>query len=245
MKNYILEVCVDSIESAEQAKIGGADRLELCANLVIGGTTPSFSLFKRIKEIISLPIHVLIRPRYGDFCYSDRELLIMTDDIQRFKDEGANGVVIGALRPDGSLDISVMEKLCRVAGAMSITLHRAFDMCKDPYETLKHATDLGVNVILTSGQKNHCIEGIKLIKELTESNQIDIMVGSGVNADVIRQIRATTKVTSFHLSGKKKVDSTMIYRNQDVSMGIASLSEYENWITCADIIKEAKKALSV
>ena len=240
MKDYILEVCVDSLESAEQAKIGGANRLELCANLVIGGTTPSISLFKRVKELCTLPVHVLIRPRYGDFCYSEREILVMTDDILRFKDEGADGVVIGALRTDGCLDISIMEKLCRVAGSMSITLHRAFDMCKDPFETMTHAKDLGLNTILTSGQKNHCIDGIKLIRDLAEKNQIDIMVGSGVNTDVIRQIKATTKVTSFHLSGKKKINSNMIFRNQYVSMGIASLCEYENWITCADIIKEAK-----
>ena len=242
MNNYILEVCVDSIESAKAAIEGGADRLELCANLVIGGTTPSLVLFQRIKEICSIPIHVLIRPRYGDFCYTQNEISIMTDEIKMFKDTGADGVVIGALNPDGSLDMENMLKLCNIAKPMSITLHRAFDVCSNPYETLNKAKDLGVNTILTSGQKDKCIDGIDLINKLTDS-QVDIMIGGGVNADVISKFISATKVTSFHLSGKMKVDSQMLYRNPDVNMGIASMDEYELWYTCSEFVKEAKLIL--
>ena len=135
-----------------------------------------------------------------------------------------------------------MEILCKAANNMSITLHRAFDMCKNPFETLNQATEIGIKTILTSGQKNHCIDGIELIKELAQRNKADIMVASGVNADVIRKIKAKTNVTSFHLSGKIKIESKMIYRNQNVNMGIANLNEYENWVTSVDIIKEAKKS---
>jgi len=179
MNKYILEVCVDSIESAIAAINGGAERLELCANLVIGGTTPSIILFLRIKELSNIPIHVLIRPRYGDFCYTQNEINIMTDEIKMYKEAGADGVVIGALNPDGSLDMENMLKLCNIAKPMSITLHRAFDVCSNPYETLNKAKDLGVNTILTSGQKDKCIDGIDLINKLTDS-QVDIMIGGGV-----------------------------------------------------------------
>jgi len=240
MNKYILEVCVDSIESATAAINGGADRLELCANLVIGGTTPSICLFQRIKEISETPIHVLIRPRYGDFCYTQNEINIMTDEIKMYKGVGVDGVVIGALNPDGDLDMANMLKLCNTAKPMSITLHRAFDVCSNPYEVLMQANDLGVNTILTSGQKDKCIDGIDLINKLTD-NQVDIMIGGGVNVDVIRKFISETKVTSFHLSGKMKIDSKMFYRNLDVCMGIASMDEYELWYTCSEKVKEAKK----
>lgn len=159
MNNYILECCVDSVESAVNAKKGGADRLELCSNLVIGGTTPTLALYKQIRETVAIRIHALIRPRFGDFLYSAHELDIMEKEIAMFREAGADGVVIGCLNPDGSLARDAMKRLIGHAGDMHITLHRAFDMCRDPFQTLEEAKELGVHTILTSGQMPSCLKG--------------------------------------------------------------------------------------
>ena len=236
----ILEVCVDSLESAINAEKGGAARIELCANIIIGGTTPSLFLFQEVRENCSLPIHTLIRPRFGDFCYSESEVRIMTKEIIQFKKAGANGVVIGALTPEGFLDMNVMETLCKAATGMSITLHRAFDMCKDPFDTLNKAVELKIDTILTSGQQNNCIDGADLIKKLVAVKKIDIMAGGGITPDNIKEIITKTGATGYHLTGKKKIDSKMIFRNKNVNMGFPSISEYENLVTCADIIAGVK-----
>ena len=239
----ILEVCVDSIDSAIQAKIGGATRLELCANIVIGGTTPSIYLFHFVRTECNLPVHVLIRPRSGDFCYNELDFRIMFSEIQEFKHAGAAGVAIGALTPEGSLHMKYMEKMCKMADGMSITLHRAFDMCKDPIDTLNKAAELGIDTILTSGQKNHCIDGVSLIKKLVKLKKADIMVGGGVTPDVLQEIKKKTGATSYHLTGKKIIDSKMTFRNPDVSLGIKGMNEYESWVTCAETIAEVRKSL--
>lgn len=140
MERFTLEVCVDSVESALAAKRGGADRLELCNNLIIGGTTPSSVLFEKIRNIIDIRTHVLIRPRYGDFCYTDYEFRVIAREIRKFRELGAEGVVIGILKPDGTLDMKRMKQLMEEAGDMSVTLHRAFDVCADPFEAMEQAT---------------------------------------------------------------------------------------------------------
>ena len=139
MSSYLLECCVDSAESALNAAQGGADRLELCSGLVIGGITPTLSLYEQVRRHTGLPIHILIRPRFGDFLYSDQELSIMEADIRAFRQAGAQGVVIGCLTPEGDLDPEAMKRLMTAAGGMSVTLHRAFDMCRDPFRTLTQA----------------------------------------------------------------------------------------------------------
>ena len=136
MQSFILEICVDSVESAVAAERGGATRLELCQNLMIGGTTPGIKLFEAVREETHIPIQVLIRPRFGDFCYTDYEWRIMKEEIRMFRDRGADGIVIGMLKPDGILDRDRMEALLEERGGMSVTLHRAFDVCKEPMETL-------------------------------------------------------------------------------------------------------------
>ena len=158
MINYVLECCVDSVESAVAAQAGGANRLELCANLVIGGTTPDINLYLAVREKVSIKINVLIRPRFGDFCYTGEEFGIIKKDVEMFRKYGADGVVIGVLREDGSLDMARMKELMDAAGDMSVTLHRAFDVSRDPFQTLKDAEDLHIGTILTSGQKNTCYE---------------------------------------------------------------------------------------
>ena len=148
---WILEGCVDSVESAVTAWEAGAGRLELCANLMIGGTTPSLAAFRQVKRLCRVPVHVLIRPRPGDFCYTKQEFALIREEISIFRKEGADGIVIGILKPDGRLDLERMKLLMEDAQGMSVTLHRAFDVCADPYEALEQAAALGIHTILTSG----------------------------------------------------------------------------------------------
>ena len=229
MKNYILEACVDSVESALEAQCGGATRLELCSSLIIGGTTPSPCLFQEIREHSDICTHVLIRPRFGDFCYTDYEFQVIRREVCNFRELGADGVVIGILKPDGTLDMERMRILMEEAGEMSVTLHRAFDVCVDPFEAMEQAKELGIRTILTSGQKNHCLDGRDTIKKLVELEDgiITIQVGSGVDEETIRQIQPYTGAHAFHMSGKQNLESMMVYRKEGVSMGVPSISEFE------------------
>lgn len=246
MKNYILECCVDSVESAIEADKGGADRIELAANLIIGGTSPSIALYNEIRRQSDIKIFALLRPRFGDFHYTENEFKILKEEVAMFRDAGADGVVVGCLKTDGTLDIEKMEELVKEAGDMHVTLHRAFDMTKDPFETLEQAKKLGIKTILTSGQKNNATEGKELIKELVEKagDDIEILVGSGVNADVIKDFLKDTNATSYHMSGKVNLDSKMEYRKEDVSMGLPMMSEYTICQTSAEKIREAKEVLN-
>lgn len=242
---YVLECCVDSFESAMEAKIGGANRIELCSNLIIGGTTPDVYLLEVIKKQIDLRTHVLIRPRYGDFCYSDYEFEIMKKNIEMFRRAGADGVVLGILSPDGSMDMARMEQVVEIAKGMHITLHRAFDMCKEPMKVLEQAKSLGIHTILTSGQKNSCLEGKELIQELVvaSNGQVDILIGGGVNSDILPELLRVTKAKSYHLSGKEIIDSRMEYRKENVMMGLPFFNEYEIWKTNHRKIRAVKEIL--
>lgn len=245
MKKPLLECCVDCVESALAAKQGGADRLELCANLLIGGTTPDINLYHRIREKCDILINVLIRPRFGDFCYTDEEFEIIRRDVKMFREAGADGVVIGVLKPDGSLDVERMAILMEEAKGMSVTLHRAFDVCADPMLALRQSKELGIDTILTSGQKNTALEGRDLLTTLVKeaAGKIDILIGSGVKDSVIEQLAAQTGATSFHMSGKITLDSPMVYRKEDVSMGLPLVSEYTIWQTSAEEIAKARAVL--
>ena len=245
MKNYILEACVYSVESALAAEKGGATRIELCSNLIIGGTTPSPCLFQEIRELSGIRTHILIRPRFGDFCYTDYEFHIIQREVRNFRELGADGVVIGILKPDGMLDLERMKVLMEEAGDMSVTLHRAFDVCVDPFEAMEQAKELGIATILTSGQKNHCLDGKEMLRQLVEreDGKITIQVGSGVDAETIRQIQPYTKAHAFHMSGKINLESEMRYRKEGVSMGVSSISEFEIFRTEQEKIQEACQVL--
>ena len=245
-KPYILEACVDSVESAQAAARGGADRLELCANLVIGGTTPTLPLFHAVREASGLPVNVLIRPRFGDFLYTVAERAVMCREIETFAAQGANAVVIGALRSDGTLDRAAMGEMIAAAGGIHITLHRAFDVCRDPFEALETALELGVDTILTSGQAADAWAGRETIGELLRrmGDRGDLLIGGGVSAGTIRELRALYPAARcFHLSGKKVLDSGMIYRNPAVSMGLPGISEFQVWRTDEEAIRSAALAL--
>ncbi|MCI8559969.1 MAG: copper homeostasis protein CutC [Dorea sp.] len=240
-----LEVCVDSVESALNAQAGGADRLEVCSNLIIGGTTPGVSQFKQIRDICEIELRVLIRPRFGDFLYTDAEFQMMKEDILMFGELGADGIAVGCLKADGSMDMEQMRALRECAGPMKLTMHRAFDVCRDPYEALEEAVGLGIDTILTSGQAAVCTEGIRILERLVSKagDQIEVMAGSGVNAGVIRQMVERTHVLSFHMSGKQMIDSGMIYRKPDINMGLSCFSEYSIIRTDKEEVKKARQAL--
>ena len=244
MNNYTLEVCVDTLESAKAAIRGGATRLELCSNLIIGGTSPSPHLLSQIREISDIPIRAMLRPRFGDFCYSDSEFDIMRFELEEFRKAGTSGVVLGILSPDGTLDMDKMSILCADAVGLDKTLHRAFDVAKDPFETLAQARDLRINTILTSGQQADAFAGRKLLAKLVkDAGDIEILAGAGVNADNIASIYEETLCTSFHLSGKTTVDSPMVFRRGEVKMGLPSLSEFERWQTSTEAVSSAREVL--
>lgn len=239
--NYILEVCADSVASVIEAQRGGADRIELCSNLIIGGTTPGKAFFEQVRQYSDLPIRVLIRPRFGDFCYNNYEFQTILEDVQMFRELGADGIVTGILNPDGTLNLEQMQLLKEAAGPLDFTLHRAFDVCLNPYETLEKAVSLGINTILTSGQKRNAWEGRDLLAKLHAQGQgrIEILAGSGINAKTIEQLITKTHITSYHMSGKIITDSRMIFRREGVPMGLDGFSEFDIWQTSEREIRKA------
>lgn len=245
MKDFILEACADSVESACIATENGANRLELCSNLIIGGTTPTLALFEEVRKRCNNTIHVLIRPRFGDFCYSDYEFSVLKKEILQFERAGADGVVIGILKPNGSLDCDRLRECMGLAEEMKVTLHRAIDVCRDPYEALEQAVELGMDYILTSGQEETCLQGAECIAKLKEKakGRIAVMAGSGMKAEVIEEIHKKTGVKQFHMSGKKLTESRMEYRKENVHMGTEFLSEFEIWQTDAEAIAKASALL--
>lgn len=245
MPSYTLECCVDSVESAIAAERGGATRLELCADLPLGGTTPGLSLFRAVRRNCGLPVHVLVRPRFGDFCYSRYERELIVADAALFADAGADAVVTGLLLPDGGLDTASMATVMTAASGSLVTLHRAFDVCRDPFEVLEQAVALGLSTILTSGQAATASEGSALIAELHRraAGRIQILAGSGVNSRVIRALTKATGTRAYHLSAKRSYPSAMVYRKQGVPMGLPLMSEFELWRTDTEEVAAVRQVL--
>ncbi len=246
-EKVIVEICVDSIQSALAAENGGAGRIELCQNLMVGGTTPSIGLIQLAKEYLNIDINIMIRPRSGDFCYSSYEIEVMKRDIQIAKDYNVNGIVTGVLKPNGEIDINIMEELIQLARPLNVTFHRAFDMTNDPFKSLDLLIALGVERVLTSGQENTAVEGKKLIKNLVDKSKdkIIIMPGAGVNEYNIRDIIYDTGIKEIHLSAKKAADSIMEYRNNKINMGSKlMISEYENYYTCEKTVSRITQILN-
>lgn len=242
---YVLEACVDSVKSAIEAEKGGAQRVELCSNLIIGGTSPGPALFRQIRKHTDLKIRVLLRPRFGDFCYDNYEYEMMKEDVAMYRDMGADGIVTGILKPNGDLDVERMRELVEIAGNTDVALHRAFDVCRNPQETLEQSVELGIKTILTSGQNNSAWEGRDLIKELVEQSagRIEILAGAGISPETIEKLVPYTGASSYHMSGKVTLDSTMEFRRERVSMGFPGFSEYEIWQTDAENIRRAAEVL--
>lgn len=239
--NYKIEICTNSVASCLEAQKGGAYRVELCAGIPEGGTTPSYGEIAVARELLSIKLNIIIRPRGGDFLYSDVEHKTMLRDIEMTKKLGVDGVVIGCLTAGGEIDMQRNKKLIEAAKGMSVTFHRAFDMCKDPFKSLEEIISLGCERILTSGQQPTAIEGVLLLKQLVvkADNRIIIMPGSGVNEENIASLAKETGATEFHFSAREPVNSKMIYRNPNLKMGgtAVSIDEYIQNVTNADKVK--------
>jgi len=220
---YRFEVAVDSLESALIAQDCGADRIELCADLGIGGITPSPGLLQLAFERLRIPVYVMIRPRRGDFLYSDAEFEVMLRDIDVMKSAGAQGAVFGVLTADGDVDVERTSHLVHAARPLNVTFHRAFDMCRNPRAALAKLIDMGVDTLLTSGQAPSAVEGMPLIVEMVAwaADKIDIMPGAGIHPGNIARIAEATGARTFHFSARETVDGPMRYRNARALMGQA------------------------
>ncbi|MDJ1480654.1 copper homeostasis protein CutC [Cytophagaceae bacterium YF14B1] len=216
-----VEICVNSAISAIEAQKGGANRVELCENLWEGGTTPSAGTIAIARKNLTIQLFVIIRPRGGDFLYSDDEFEVMKYDILTAKQLGADGIVTGILTADGRVDIPRMKELKELAAPLPITFHRAFDMVADPYQALEDCIALGMDRILTSGLEKSAIEGMELIAELVQkaAGRIRIMPGSGINEKNVHKLVQYTGVKEVHFSAMRTVDSQMEYRQANVFMG--------------------------
>ncbi|MEM7582205.1 MAG: copper homeostasis protein CutC [Acidobacteriota bacterium] len=236
-----VEVCLDSADAAVAAQRGGADRVELCDNLIEGGTTPSAGMITAARRSIDIGLQVMIRPRGGDFCYSPLELDAMMHDIAVAQDLGADGVVLGVLRPDGTVDRETCARLIEASRPLSVTFHRAFDMTRDPLAALDTLIELGVDRLLTSGQEPSVLEGTELIRELVTraGDRLTVMPGCGITARNLRRILAETGAREIHVVATDSAESSMEYRNQRVFMGTELRSpEYHRTVTSAAGVRE-------
>lgn len=234
-----MEVCANSLESALAAQKGGAIRVELCDNLPEGGTTPSYAQIALAKKTLSIKVYPIIRPRGGDFLYSELEFNLMKTDIKTCKALNCDGVVIGILKADGSIDKERCAELIELANPMPVTFHRAFDMSYDLETSLEAIISLGCERILTSGGESSAINGAEMIAKLIKqaAGRIIIMPGAGINADNIAKLITTTGASEFHASARHVVKSNMIYKNPRLNMG-STADEFSYDLTDADTVKK-------
>lgn len=241
--NYKLEICCDSAGSAVLAMNAGADRIELCDNLAEGGTTPSYGSILVARDKLKIGLHVLIRPRSGDFLYNESEMDIIMNDIELCRRTGVDGIVTGVLNPDGGIDTKKTSELIKSAGNMSVTFHRAFDLCSDPVKGLEDIIECGASRLLTSGQQNKAVEGTGLISQLVKQahDRITIMPGSGLDDRNIEQVAKLTGAREFHMTARKEIVSGMIFRREGIAMGgISGSSEYSRKVADPEAIKIIK-----
>lgn len=246
--NRILEVCVDSYVSAMTAIAGGADRLELCSALSVGGLTPSAALLTQIRRASSIPIRCLMRPRGGDFLYNPAEIQQMAMEMMVLRDAGADGFVIGCLTADGELDGDAMEPLLKAAEGCGLTLHRCIDVSRDLEDTYRKAAQLGMDTVLTSGGAGKCIDGLETIGRLLairdDEKGPEVLIGAGVSARIIAAFREKyPQSRAFHMSGKTEIESGMRFRREGVPMGLPGLDEWHIPVTSEEAVKEAKEQL--
>jgi copper homeostasis protein len=240
--NYLIEIATSDFLTTRSAVEGGADRIELCANLAEGGTTPSYAHIKKCKESFSIPIFPIIRLRGGDFLYNKDEFEIMKNDIKLCKELGCEGIVIGLLNMDGTIDVTRTSELIELAYPLEVTFHRAFDRCKDPFVALEELIEIGCQRILTSGQKPTVSEGVDLIAELNEKaeDRIIIMPGSGVRKDNIKMLAEKTGCIEFHSSLRGKAKTPM----QFIHPAFANSEEsYSNNTISPDEVRALRNAL--
>jgi copper homeostasis protein len=236
----LLEICAGSVTSCLAAQEGGAGRVEFCDNLLEGGTTPSYGAIASARDKLSIRLNVIIRPRGGDFLYSNVEFEVMERDVVACKRLGVDGVVIGLLTADGDIDLPRTKRLVELAAPMPVTFHRAFDVARDPFKALEDIIASGCTRLLTSGQEANALEGASLISKLREAagERLTLMPGAGVRLNNIAQLIAETGCVEYHTSGRAPFASGMRYRNERVKMGGPGQDEYAIVETSADLVKQ-------
>lgn len=217
----LIEICLESVESVIAAEKGGADRVELCSDLFEGGLTPTIGTVKTALKKSNIKINVMIRPRGGDFCYSDEEFEVMLEDVRALKDTGINGIVFGILTPEGDVDIVRSKELIELARPLPVTFHRAFDMTRDPYKSLEDLINLGVDRVLTSGQEATVPEGADLLEELVKiaGDRIIVMPGCGITERNFPKLQEKIKAKEYHIYLPKEISSKMVYHPGHIYMG--------------------------
>ena len=242
----LIEVCVDSVASAMAAERGGAQRVELCSNLLEGGVTPSLGLLGVVRSKVSIAVHPIIRPRPGDFCYSDAEFDSMQRDIQEAKSEGADGVVFGILEQDGTVDVTRTRKLVELARPLSVTFHRAFDMSSDLFRALNDVCATGADRLLTSGGEQECLQGMETVERLVKDacGRITIMAGGRIGIQNAPTIIEHTGVTEIHVGLATPVKSPMLHQNPRLSLGKAQGLEYQRTEVLEDSVRKLRRAIA-
>jgi copper homeostasis protein len=242
--SFTLEICCDSIDSALAAERGGAQRIELCSSLLEGGLTPSAGFIRTVRATTRLAVFVMIRPRGGDFCYSNGEFAAMREDILVAKSSGADGVVLGLLTEDGDINVTATAALIELAAPLPVTFHRAIDLSADLERSLENVIKTGAERILTSGGMPTAPEGAKQIRQIVEAagDRIKIMAGSGINSQNVAELIAQTGVSEVHASAKAKVSSAMRFR-RDVPMGSTGNEEYTRFVANEEEVRRLARVL--
>ncbi len=242
-----IEVCVDSVVSAVAAERGGASRIELCSGLIEGGVTPGAGLIKTVRAAVAMKLHVMIRPRGGDFCYDAAEFEVMRFEIEAAKGLGADGVVFGVLDADGQIDIARTRQLVELARPLEVTFHRAFDMTSDLFQALEDVCTTSVERVLASGGEQTCLQGSAAIAKLVQQagTRIVIMAGSGIKAENARDLVEQTGVREIHVGLRSSLPSPMRFRNPRVSMGTAEGREYQRQVVLQEDVRRLVRALEV
>ncbi|HET6180458.1 MAG TPA: copper homeostasis protein CutC [Candidatus Sulfotelmatobacter sp.] len=246
-EQVLIEVCVDSVASAVAAERGGAGRVELCSSLIEGGVTPSTGLIEAVRARISIGLQVIIRPRGGDFCYSDEEIAIIERDIATAKNLGVDGVVLGVLDQAGHVSVQCMRQWVELARPLNVTFHRAFDMSADLFSSMDDVCATGADRILTSGGEQTCLQAVDTIARLVKAarGRITILAGGGITHNDAAAIIERTGVSEIHVGLSSPVPSPMLYRNPRVSMGKTPGREYQRMQVLEENVRKLQRAISV
>jgi copper homeostasis protein len=247
MKNPIaLEICLESVDSVIASDLGGAQRVELCANLLEGGTTPSAGAIRAARENTKIAINVMIRPRGGDFLYTDAEFASMQHDIRIAKELGSDGIVLGLLRPDGTVDVERTRQLVELAKPLPVTFHRAIDVSRDLLEALEDVISAGAARVLTSGGQPTVVDGAAMVARMVEvaKDRIIVMPGCGIRPDNMLSILETTGAREVHIALQEEMPSGMKFRKAEIPMGGVDGREYVRFVTPQDAVRNVVEILN-
>lgn len=245
----VVEICLESVDSVLAAERGGAARVELCANLLEGGTTPSAGTIRAARECSRIAIHVMVRPRGGDFLYTETEFAAMQHDVRMAKELGADGIVLGLLRPDGTVDVERTRHLVELASPLPVTFHRAIDVSRDLLEALESVISTGAARVLTSGGQPSVVDGAPMVARMVQAarDRIIVMPGCGITPENIVSVLQTTGAREVHIALDEPVPSPMHFRKAEIPMGGIEGREYLRFMTPESAVRrtvEAVKALT-